>query len=135
MKPLARLHLLRQRLYEKNCPDDLGIYYLSFFKFFEFFFFSFLYTNLFMYTGEDVVSENKACATGPWSKWSKCNVDCGKGSKYRQRAYINEDQATRMECKKELTQRDECFGSQPNCESNNSGIPYTYKMERDENDV
>lgn len=26
MKPLARLYLSRQRLYEKNCPEDFGRY-------------------------------------------------------------------------------------------------------------
>lgn len=31
-----------------------------------------------------------------------------------------------MDCKKELTQRDECTGSQANCDGNNSGICHNF---------
>lgn len=63
IKPLARLILSRQRLYEKQC-DNMGE------------------------TGEDFL-----CTLGDWSSWSPCGVTCGRGMSYRQRHAIGNGQA------------------------------------------
>lgn len=86
MKPLARLIISRQRLYEKSC-DNLG---------------------------DD--SQNKACEVGEWGEWQECNTQCGKGKKTRQRYFINKDAAEQANCNVKLTQRKECIGEGQDCE-------------------
>ena len=61
MKPLARLYLSRQRLYEKNCENS----------------------------GNDEDAIQKSCKIGPWGPWSACDKQCGKGKMLRQRSYVN----------------------------------------------
>lgn len=90
MKPLARIYISRQRLYEKTCET----------------------TSQEDQTGGD----NKACDTEPWGSWSDCNAQCGKGKKHRQRSYINPQLANRAGCKKKLTQREMCTGSSAYCD-------------------
>lgn len=85
MKPLARVLISRQRLYEKKCnsSDEDG----------------------------SAGNNNFACKTGDWSEWSECDVKCGKGKKYRQRNFLDSDIALRNKCKTSLTQRKECKGT------------------------
>lgn len=85
MKPLARLHLSRQRLYEKTCdPSTFDI---------------------------DDDTETNDCEVTEWSDWSACSVTCGKGIKYKQRGYKNRD--SRYNCKRQLTQRAHCEAPVP----------------------
>ncbi|KAK2588182.1 hypothetical protein KPH14_004223 [Odynerus spinipes] len=100
MKPLAKLYLNRQRLYEKTC-DDLP--------------------NEATDTGAvDTKShKNKACKVTNWSTWSDCSVTCGKGSRLRQRNYRNETAATINKCNVLLTGRQTCYGEHLQC--GNSG--------------
>lgn len=86
MKPLARLYLSRQRLYEKNCEAII--------------------------THE---TQND-CAVGKWTDWSKCDNPCGKGRRSRQRYYINPQLAYQKGCKKKLTDHEECHGIKENCD-------------------
>lgn len=92
MKPLARLILSRQRLYEKhNCesPDS-----------------------------KETPNMEEYCAVTDWQEWSPCNVDCGRGTRYRQRTYklkVADQHKQRETCKKTLTQRSSCYGTQPEC--------------------
>lgn len=76
MKPLARLYLSRQRLYERDCSKK----------------------------NQDDDIQEKACATGPWGEWSSCNSACGKGRRYRNRSYLNPMLSTQNSCKKKLSQ-------------------------------
>nr|CAH7757588.1 unnamed protein product [Callosobruchus chinensis] len=86
MKPLARLILSRQRLYEKSCDSS----------------------------GSDD-SENSAanCDTTEWSEWSPCSATCGKGMKYKQRRYKNEE--SKYICHRKLTERASCEAVERYC--------------------
>lgn len=88
MKPLARLYLTRQRLYEKNCDPSatMGEYE----------------------DGEGGGGANDAnCEVDEWSDWSPCSATCGKGVKYKQRGYKNED--SKYHCRVVLTKRAPCW--------------------------
>jgi hypothetical protein len=87
MKPLAKLYLSRQRLYEKNCDNMLST--------------------------QDTQND---CAVGKWSEWSKCDNPCGKGRRSRQRYYTNPQLAYQKNCRKKLTDHEECYGTRGNCE-------------------
>lgn len=98
MKPLAKLYLSRQRLYEKNC-DNLA-------------------------AAQDSQSD---CAVGSWGKWSSCNSQCGKkGRRSRQRYYLNPQLAYQKNCKKKLTDHEECYGSRDICDEDDFGIEEDY---------
>jgi spondin-1 len=86
MKPLARLYLSRQRLYEKNCDAIIA---------------------------QDTQND---CAVGKWTDWSKCDNPCGKGRRSRQRYYLKIQLAYQKGCKKKLTDHEECHGTRENCD-------------------
>ncbi|XP_071452758.1 spondin-1 isoform X2 [Hetaerina americana] len=95
MKPLARLYLSRQRLYEKTC-DPTGIS-----------------------GGED---DRPECAVGDWTKWSPCSVTCGRGVKNRQRYYLNVREAQMAECAQKLSETITCLGTIHHCDPPGKGI-------------
>ncbi|KAI4462414.1 spondin [Holotrichia oblita] len=92
MKPLARLILSRQRLYEKhNCEGP---------------------------ESKVLPDLEEYCAVTEWQDWSPCNVDCGRGTRHRQRTYklkVVDQHKQRETCKKTLTQRSSCYGVKPEC--------------------
>lgn len=64
--------------------------------------------------------EGNVCATSKWSRWSKCDAECGSGNRYRQRQFLNPSQAE--ECRAELTERESCVSQlQPQCANPQSG--------------
>ncbi|KAJ1526166.1 hypothetical protein ONE63_009326 [Megalurothrips usitatus] len=88
MKPMARLSLVRQRLYEKTCELSGG-----------------------QAMPEDVDSESnyrEGCEVGDWEPWPECPVTCGRGMRHRQRFYVNAELATERGCKRALTSRQQC---------------------------
>lgn len=87
MKPMARLYLNRQRIYEKVCEG-----------------------------GSQEQTEDNACEVTPYGQWSECSAQCSQGKRYRQRSYVNPQAASQGNCKKDLTQRQICHGT--NCDDN-----------------
>ncbi|XP_017761767.1 PREDICTED: spondin-1 isoform X2 [Eufriesea mexicana] len=87
MKPLARLYLNRQRLYEKICVSTPG----------------------------DVV-DTEACRVTQWGPWDPCPVTCGRGNQLRQRYYQDKAAATLNKCNTSLTDRMTCHGKSPHCQ-------------------
>ncbi|KAJ8910011.1 hypothetical protein NQ315_014437 [Exocentrus adspersus] len=76
MKPIAKLHLTRQRIYPKACEPD--------------------------------VMHGEECATKDWSEWSPCSATCGQSTKYRQRTFVDPDNAEKCHTV-QLTESEGCF--------------------------
>ncbi|XP_012287279.1 spondin-1 isoform X2 [Orussus abietinus] len=88
MKPLAKLYLNRQRLYEKTCDDV-----------------------------PTEIIDTEACRVSSWGPWGPCSVTCGKGNKLRQRRYRDEAAALTNECNTTLTDRVTCFSEDQQCDT------------------
>lgn len=103
MKPLARIFLSWQRLYEKKCDSNRS------------------------------QETHKNCAVSAWTNWSNWTHDCnycGNGKRSRQRYYINPF-AFRNGCKKKLTDHEECYGRKENCDDENVDEDYNRKKSPD----
>ncbi|XP_021918069.1 spondin-1-like isoform X3 [Zootermopsis nevadensis] len=97
MKPLARLYLTRQRLYEKSCSDD---------------------TSGGTSDDDSVLDEHTVsgdCEVNEWGPWSACSVSCGKGVKYKQRSYMDTTKAQIRSCNIKLTAKYPCHGAHETC--------------------
>ncbi|UYV77825.1 SPON1 [Cordylochernes scorpioides] len=110
MKPVARILVNRQRLYEKSCLEDANTA-LAITD----------YPNpIYPYSAEDdrrkylhispvrVCIYIAECQTTPWTEFSPCSVSCGEGQRMRSRTYINEPKALMMGCTNQLTEKKTC---------------------------
>ncbi|XP_076396806.1 spondin-1 isoform X4 [Megachile rotundata] len=96
MKPLAKLYLNRQRLYEKSCEDAPG----------------------------DAVN-TEACRVTQWGPWDACSVTCGRGTQFRQRHYLDEAAAVTNNCNVPLSDKLTCFGKNSHCKGERHPVSNT----------
>ncbi|XP_011300442.1 spondin-1 isoform X2 [Fopius arisanus] len=103
MKPMAKLHLNRQRLYDKICDEAV--------------------TSSIDSGGDNRPDPPhrkkpkvpKACKTTRWGEWEPCSVTCGRGIRLRQKKYRDEQAAAANNCNVRLTDKQECIERGPNC--------------------
>ncbi|XP_051169213.1 spondin-1-like isoform X2 [Leptopilina boulardi] len=87
MKPMAKLHISRQRIYEKVCEGM-----------------------------PQKPSNSEACRMTSWGEWGNCSVNCGQGTSLRQRHFIDNYAATKTNCKESQSDRKICYGGGGPCE-------------------
>nr|XP_012150416.1 PREDICTED: spondin-1-like isoform X6 [Megachile rotundata] len=105
MKPLAKLYLNRQRLYEKSCEDAPGDA---------------------VNTGAPPANnKNKACRVTQWGPWDACSVTCGRGTQFRQRHYLDEAAAVTNNCNVPLSDKLTCFGKNSHCKGERHPVSNT----------
>ncbi|XP_064488880.1 spondin-1-like isoform X2 [Ornithodoros turicata] len=89
MKPVARLTVTRQRIYEKSCDDDVEAFTPTF-------------------ELPTTVDQRPECAVTEWSHYGPCSASCGQGIRTRTRSYLMRDKAHMFNCKTQLIDRDTC---------------------------
>lgn len=88
MKPVAKLTIVRQKIYEKSTCEthqEEG--------------------------GRDLTpftDPREECAVLAWSPFGPCDVTCGPGIKMRGRAYVNQKTALAAECKSTMVHKEKC---------------------------
>lgn len=98
MKPVARLTVTRQRVYDKSCDDYDPV------------------TPTHIYGTPDE-KEWMECRVSDWTDWSECSVTCGQGHRMRTRQYLNKSKADMMGCTLPLVDKEICS---PHCVGNTS---------------
>ncbi|XP_022235881.1 spondin-1-like isoform X2 [Limulus polyphemus] len=95
MKPVARLIITRQRLYEKSCEETE------------------IFTDdpekMDRYDSQEAdYLEVEDCEVTEWTDFSSCSATCGRGIQMRSRNFVNEQNARKMKCLTELTEKKHC---------------------------
>lgn len=101
-KPVARMTVTRQRVYDKSCDDQD------------------VFTSLPEVDSELEPEPEPAginmseCSTTQWSEFSPCSVSCGQGYRVRVRSYLDEQRALSADCgillEEKLPCQIECVG-------------------------
>ncbi|XP_054716081.1 spondin-1-like [Uloborus diversus] len=90
MKPVAKLTVTRQRVYEKPCED-----------------YEVPGTSTASYSNEDD-DERMECRVSDWTDFQPCSVTCGQGFKMRSRQYFNKQKAEMAGCTVQLVDKEIC---------------------------
>jgi len=98
MKPLARIVVTRQRVYEKSCTDTS------------------LISEEIGHPDNSGDALRPECAVTEWGQFSPCSVTCGKGLRMRQRFYVNQMKADMMGCDRQLEEKEMCAADVELCE-------------------
>ncbi|XP_042863867.1 spondin-1-like isoform X1 [Penaeus japonicus] len=101
MKPLARITITRQRVYEKSCSETPGPYEDDDIP------------GGFEESDED--ANRPECQVTSWSPFSACSASCGKGLRMRTRSYLMSVKADMMGCRRQLEEKEMCSALQPTC--------------------
>ncbi|XP_045137264.1 spondin-1-like isoform X1 [Portunus trituberculatus] len=104
MKPLARLTITRQRVYEKSCSDT-----------------DILRIDEPEFEVSDEDADRPECVVSEWSQFSPCSVSCGKGIRSRTRNYLMPQKAQMMMCKRQLEENEMCAADELYCEDSPDG--------------
>ena len=109
MKPLARLYLTRQRLYEKNCESQD------------------------QETTSNTDQENaNDCDVTEWQDFSGCSSTCGKGRQLKHRSYKNPSAAYLKGCRIKLTKSEDCQGNDKSCNNDNESVNESVNLQGSE---
>ncbi|XP_054160513.1 spondin-1-like isoform X4 [Oppia nitens] len=101
MKPIAKLTVSRQRIYEKACGDDNNNNKLS--------------PICVGYDCEDKDEDDSRrtpstgdCQVTEWTEFTPCSATCGHGIRMRTRNYKHEQLARQMSCLTKLVEKESC---------------------------
>ncbi|XP_023216087.1 spondin-1-like isoform X2 [Centruroides sculpturatus] len=89
-KPVARMTVTRQRVYDKSCDDQD------------------LFTLLPDIDVDRPSSNVTECAATPWSEFGPCSVSCGQGYQIRVRSYEEEQRSPSVDCDLQLEEKVAC---------------------------
>ncbi|GIY74434.1 spondin-1 [Caerostris extrusa] len=103
MKPVAKLTVTRQRVYDKNCEDypEPGTFSTT------------------AYNSEE--DSRMECRVSDWTDFQPCSITCGHGFRMRSRQYHNSQKAVMVGCTVQLVDKEPCNSPCVGCRTSDWG--------------